>query len=415
MVEKKLLPNGVRVIYEPLDHVRSCAIGVWVENGSCHEPDELSGMAHFIEHMLFKGTETRTAAQLAQAFDGIGGQVNAFTTKEHTCFYARTLDTHVQTAADLLCDMVLHSVFAQRDLDLERGVVLEEIGMYEDSPEDLVSEILSAACFPGQPLGRPILGYDKTLAAIDHAAMSRYHRTHYVAENTIVALSGSFTEKDLQAVCSLFSAMPSGQRNRLPSACYQKAAVVKKKEIEQNHLLLVFPAVSAADPRRYPLAVLNNILGSGMSSRLFQRVRERSGLCYSIYSYTSLYASAGVLGVYVALGREMQHDALGMIREELLLLREEGVTQDELVRAKEQLKTSLLMGLESTSTRMSALARSEMTYGSYISPRETAALLEAVTREDVQSLARQVLDFSRLSFSAVGNVDAPETYLALLH
>lgn len=413
MVEKKLLPNGVRLLYEPLEHVRSCAIGVWVENGSCHEPEALSGMAHFIEHMLFKGTETRSAAQLAQAFDAIGGQFNAFTTKEHTCFYARTLDTHVQSAAELLCDMVLHSVFAQKDLELERGVVLEEIGMYEDSPEDLVAEILASACFPNQPLGRPILGTEATLRTIDHKKMAEYCRLHYVAENTIVTLSGSFTEKDLKAVCDLFSAMPKGEKNILPAAAYQKAAVVKKKEIEQNHLLLVFPAVPAADPRRYPLAVLNNVLGAGMSSRLFQRVRERSGLCYSIYSYTSLYENTGILGVYVALGREMQQDALRMIREELSLLREQGITQDELVRAKEQLKASLLMGLESTSNRMSAMARSEMTYGNYISAEETVAALEAVTREDVQALAQALLDFAKLSFSAVGNVDPAEEYLKL--
>lgn len=414
MVEKKLLPNGVRLLYEPLDHVRSCAIGVWVENGSCHEPEALSGMAHFIEHMLFKGTETRSAAQLAQAFDAIGGQFNAFTTKEHTCFYARTLDTHVQTAAELLCDMVLHSAFAQKDLELERGVVLEEIGMYEDSPEDLVAEILASACFPAQPLGRPILGTEATLRTIDHETMAEYCRLHYVAENTIVTLSGSFTDADLSTVCSLFSAMPSGAGNTLPTAVYQKAAVVKKKEIEQNHLLLVFPAVPAADPRRYPLAVLNNVLGAGMSSRLFQRVRERSGLCYSIYSYTSLYDNTGILGVYVALGREMQQDALRMIREELSLLREQGITEDELVRAREQLKASLLMGLESTSTRMSAMARSEMTYGCYVSAEETVAALDAVTREDVQTLARTLLDFDKLSFSAVGNVDPAEDYLKLL-
>lgn len=415
MVEKKILPNGVRILFEPLDHVRSCAIGVWVENGSCHEPEELSGMAHFIEHMLFKGTETRSAAQLAQAFDTIGGQVNAFTTKEHTCFYARTLDTHVQTAAELLCDMVLHSTFAQKELELERGVVLEEIGMCEDTPEDLVAELLSAACFPKQPLGRPILGTAETLAAIDHKAMADYCRRRYTGENMLVTLSGSFTDKDLKTVFDLFSAVPVGEKTVLPAVSYKTAAVVKRKEIEQNHLLLVFPAVAAADPRRYPLAVLNNVLGAGMSSRLFQRVRERAGLCYSIYSYTSLYANAGVLGVYVALGRKMQQDALHMIREELLLLREQGITQDELVRAREQLKASLLMGLESTSARMSAMARSEMTFGTFVSPEETVALLEAVTREDVLALARELLDWDKLSFSAVGNVDAPEDYLKLLH
>ncbi|MCI5616077.1 MAG: insulinase family protein [Clostridia bacterium] len=413
MVEKIVLPNGVRVLHERLDQVRSCAIGVWVENGSCHEPEELSGISHFIEHMLFKGTETRTAGDLARAFDALGGQVNAFTTKEHTCFYARTLDTHVQQAAELLQDMVLHSAFRPQDVELERGVILEEIGMYEDSPEDLVAEVLSGACYPGA-LGRPILGTAQSLRGIDAAALKSYCRQRYVAENIILSLSGSFTDQDLAAVCQAFSAVPRGERTVLPPVEYKKSALVKKKEIEQNHLLLAFPAIPAADPRRYTLAALNNILGAGMSSRLFQRVREQSGLCYTIYSYTSLYANAGALGIYVALGKETQFDALTLIREELLRLRVEGVTEEELSRTKEQLKTSLLMGLESTNTRMSALARSEMTYGVYRSPEETAEALDAVTREDVLALAREVLDFDQASFAAVGNVSPAADYLTRL-
>ena len=414
MVEKRILENGVRVISEKLDQVRSCAIGVWVENGSCHEPEELSGMAHYIEHMLFKGTKTRSAAQLAEEFDAIGGQVNAYTTKEYTCFYARTLDTHVQRAAELLCDMVLHSTFRPADLELERGVILEEIGMYEDTPEDLVSELLTAAVYPGQPLGRPILGVEETLRRIDHDAMRTYCDRRYTAENLFVSISGSFSEEDRRMIDRLFSQIPRGERNHLPSAVYQKATVVKKKEIEQNHLLMAFPTVSASDPKHFALIVLNNILGAGMSSRLFQRVREQSGLCYTVYSYTSLYESTGLLGVYVALGKEMQQPALRMIREELLRLREQGVTEDELSRTKEQLKTSLFMGLENTNSRMTNLARTEMTYGEQKTPEETVAALEAVTREDVLSMAQEVLDFDQMSFSAVGDVCTAEEYRAFL-
>ena len=413
MVEKIILDNGVRVLHEKLEHVRSCALGVWVENGSCHEPDELAGISHYIEHMMFKGTETRTATDLAQAFDAIGGQVNAFTTKEHTCYYARTLDTHVQKAAELLCDMVLHSAFRPEDVDLERGVILEEIGMYEDTPEDLVSEILSAAVYPSQPLGRPILGTQGTLQHIDSAALKDYRSKQYVGENTIISLCGSFSDADLKAVCEAFSALPAGQPREMPQATYRKAVVVKKKDIEQNHLLLVFPGLYANHPDRYVLAALNNILGAGMSSRLFQRVRERSGLCYSIYSFTSLYQNTGVLGIYVALGRETQEDALRMIREELELFREEGVTQEELSRTKEQLKTTLLMSLESTNSRMSSMARNEMIFGHAQSPEEAVEKLEKVTVEDVHRLAKELLDFDQMSFSAVGNVSQPEEYQAL--
>ncbi|MBQ4577937.1 MAG: insulinase family protein [Clostridia bacterium] len=413
MVEKIILDNGVRVLHEKLEHVRSCALGVWVENGSCHEPDELAGISHYIEHMMFKGTESRTAADLAKAFDAIGGQVNAFTTKEHTCYYARTLDTHVQKAAELLCDMVLHSAFRPEDVDLERGVILEEIGMYEDTPEDLVSEILSAAVYPSQPLGRPILGTQGTLQHIDSQTLKDYCRSQYVGENTIISLCGSFSAEDLRAVCDAFSALPAGQPRKMPEAVYRKASVVKKKDIEQNHLLLVFPGLYANHPDRYVLAAMNNILGAGMSSRLFQRVREQSGLCYSIYSFTSLYQNTGVLGIYVALGRETQDDALRMIREELERFRDSGVTEEELSRTKEQLKTTLLMSLESTNSRMSSMARNEMIFGHAQSPEEAVEKLEKVTPADVHRLAKELLDFSRMSFSAVGNVSQPEEYQAL--
>jgi len=413
MVEKMILDNGVRVLHEKLEHVRSCALGVWVENGSCHEPDELAGISHYIEHMMFKGTETRTAAELAQAFDAIGGQVNAFTTKEHTCYYARTLDTHVQQAAELLCDMVLHSAFRPEDVNLERGVILEEIGMYEDTPEDLVSEILSAAVYPSQPLGRPILGTQGTLQHIDSQTLKDYCKKQYVGKNTIISLCGSFSDTDLKAVCDAFATLPVGEPADMPQATYRKAAVVKKKDIEQNHLLLVFPGLYANHPDRYVLAVLNNVLGAGMSSRLFQRVREQSGLCYSIYSYTSLYQNTGVLGIYVALGRDTQEDALRMIREELERFKTDGITAEELSRTKEQLKTTLLMSLESTNSRMSSMARNEMIFGHAQSPEEAVERLEKVTLEDVHRLAQELLDFQQLSFSAVGNVSQPEEYLAL--
>ena len=413
MVEKMILDNGVRVLHEKLEHVRSCALGVWVENGSCHEPDELAGISHYIEHMMFKGTETRTAAELAQAFDAIGGQVNAFTTKEHTCYYARTLDTHVQQAAELLCDMVLHSAFRPEDVNLERGVILEEIGMYEDTPEDLVSEILSAAVYPSQPLGRPILGTQGTLQHIDSQTLKDYCKKQYVGRNTIISLCGSFSDADLKAVCDAFATLPAGAPADMPQATYRKAAVVKKKDIEQNHLLLVFPGLYANHPDRYVLAVLNNVLGAGMSSRLFQRVREQSGLCYSIYSFTSLYQNTGVLGIYVAQGRDTQEDALRMIREELERFKTDGITAEELSRTKEQLKTTLLMSLESTNSRMSSMARNEMIFGHAQSPEEAVERLEKVTLEDVHRLAQELLDFQQLSFSAVGNVSQPEEYLAL--
>lgn len=413
MVEKITLDNGVRVLQEPLEHVRSCALGVWVENGSGHEPPERCGASHFIEHMLFKGTETRSAADLAQAFDAIGGQVNAYTTREHTCYYARTLDTHVREAGTLLWDMYAHSAFQKKDVELERGVILEEIGMYEDAPEDLVNEIACAAIYPDQAMGRPILGTPETLKALGPEELKDFCRQRYTGKNTILSVSGSYSQADLKAICDAFSALPAGKRLPPPSADYHKSAVVKKKDIEQNHLLLTFPGLAAGDSQRYTLAALNNILGAGMSSRLFQRVREASGLCYSVYSYTSLYQDSGLIGVYTALGRDTEKAALSMIREELERFCQDGVTPQELSRTKEQLKSSLLMSLESTNSRMSSMARNEISYGRQQTPEETVALLEAVTREDVVQLARKLLDPQKMSFAAVGKVADAGDYLAL--
>lgn len=410
MVEKLILPNGVRVLHQKLDHIRSCALGVWVESGSRHEPENLCGISHFIEHMLFKGTETYSAAQLAEEFDGMGGQVNAFTTKEHTCFYGRTLDTHVQHLAELLCDMYLRSRFAKEDTDLERGVILEEIGMYEDTPEDLVSEQLMQQVFPGSALARPILGYKETLKAMSHTDIADYCRSSYSGKNTIISLCGSFSQEDLDYICRLFGEMQPGEALQQDAPTYQPAFVLKKKDIEQNHLILLFPSLPLGSTDRFTLQVLNNLLGAGMSSRLFQRVREQSGLCYTIYSFNSLYADVGVLGVYVALGKETEHQALALIREELLRLCKDGISDAELQRSKEQLKTGLLMGMESTISRMNAMARNEMTYGRHITEDELTEGTDAVTAEAVRDLACRLLDFSKASFSAVGQVDTEAAY-----
>lgn len=410
MTQKITLPNGVRILHQKLDHIRSCALGIWAESGSRHEPEDLCGISHFIEHMLFKGTETCSAARLAEEFDGMGGQVNAFTTKEHTCFYGRTLDTHVQHLARLLSEMYLHSRFDPADMELERGVILEEIGMYEDTPEDLVSEQLMQQVFPGSALARPILGCKETLQAIDHKVIAAYCREKYCGSNTIVSLCGSFSQEDLDAICRIFGEMEPGDRLQRDDAAYQPAFVLKKKDIEQNHLIVLFPGLPLGDDDRFTLQVLNNILGAGMSSRLFQRVREQSGLCYTVYSFCSLYADVGVLGVYVALGKETEHQALRLIREELLRLCKEGITETELQRTREQLKTGLLMGMESTISRMNAMARNEMTYGRHVSEDELTAGVDAVTREAVQALACRLLDFSRASFSAVGQVDQEAAY-----
>ena len=414
MVKKETLPNGLRILTEQLEHLRSCAIGVWVESGSRHEPEELCGISHYLEHMLFKGTETRDAGTLAAQFDAIGGQVNAFTTKEHTCFYCRTLDQYLPQAAELLADMFFHSTFKPEDVDLERGVILEEIGMYEDTPEDLCNENMFGAIYGGTALGRPILGTRDSLKTIDSAALHAYKKQNYTPENTIIAVCGSFSEEQLREIREIFGKMQPGTPPVITETSYNPAFVLQSKDTEQNHLQLAWPGLKLGDKRRFALQAMNNILGGGMASRLFQQVREKHGLCYTIYSFQTGYLGTGVFGVYVALGRETEDKAIGLIRAVIDQFLEQGVTQEELDRTITQLKANLLMGLEGTTARMNGMARNEFLYGRQVEPEELIAGLEAVTREDVLALARELLRPEAMSFSAVGKVRTEEEYRALL-
>ena len=414
MVEKITLDNGVRIVHERLEHLRSCALGIWVESGSRHEPEELCGISHFIEHMMFKGTESRTAAQLAADFDAVGGQVNAFTTKEQTCYYCRTLGEYLPQAAELLCDMYFHSTFAEDAVELERGVILEEIGMYEDTPDDLVNEELFSAIYAGQKLGRPILGTRESLAGMKGADLRRYVAENYTPENTVVALCGSYTDEDLHKLAAVFEKMTPKAPPRIEPGVYQPCFTLREKDIEQNHLEIGFRGLPQGDERRYSMQVLNAVLGSGMSSRLFQRVREQNGLCYTVYSFCTAYMDTGVCGIYVALSRETELRALELILQVIREILENGITQEELERTVTQLKSNVLMGLESTSSRMSTLARNEFAYGRAVSEDEITRGFDAVTRESVLEVARQVFDFSQMSFSAVGKVrDAAEYKKAL--
>ena len=412
--EKQTLPNGVRILTEPVPGVRSAALGIWVGTGSRHEKAGENGAAHFIEHMLFKGTARRTAAQLAEEMDAVGGQVNAFTTKECTCFYARVLDTHLPRAADILCDMFFHSRFDDADVETERGVILEEIGMYEDNPEDLCAERLAGEVFRGSPLARPILGRKATLEKMDGAWLREYQRTHYGPRRIVVALAGSFTQADVDDLTARFSALAPVAPLSLRSAAYTPGVVVKKKAIEQNHLTLAFPGLPFADRRRFALQLLSSILGGGMSSRLFQQVRERQGLCYSIYSYGTCHDDTGYFGVYTALGKETERQALDTILRVIREVAGEGVTQAELDRAREQSKSNVLMGLESTQSHMSSLARGELLQGEVLDEDQIIAAYDAVTREDVRKLARELFRFDQASLSAVGRVGSAEEYQALL-
>ena len=409
-----LLPNGVQILTEAVPGVRSACLGIWVGTGSRHEAPSENGAAHFIEHMVFKGTQSRTAAQLAQEMDAIGGQVNAFTTKECTCFYARVLDTHLPRATDLLCDMLFHSRFREEDVQTERGVVLEEIGMYEDNPEDLCAERLAAAVFKGSPLARPILGKPSTLEKMTGEWLRQYMASHYLPGNLVVALAGSFAQSDVDALRDRFSSLTGGALPPVKPAAYHSAITVRKKAIEQNHITLAFPGLPYGDERRFALQLLSAVLGSGMSSRLWQRVREDQGLCYSIYSYGAGHLDTGLFAVYTALGRETEGRAIETICQVIREFADHGATQEELDRVREQSKSNVILGLESTQAHMSNLGRGALMQGEVLDPDQIIAAYDAVTREQVRDLAQEIFDFSQVSLSAVGRVRTGEEYRALL-
>lgn len=366
MYEKRTLPNGVRMVYEHMPHVRSAAIGVWIGVGSRYESPSDAGSAHFIEHMLFKGTAQHTASELAEHMDAIGGQVNAYTTREGTCYYARVLDEHLDRAGDLLAEMLFTSNFAEADVANECGVIREEMDMYADTPEDLVTERLIGAAFPGT-LGRPVLGRPATIERLTGARLRAFQLAHYIAPRIVVAVSGSFTEENLAHLAAHFSWLPARPDLTMRRGSYTPAFTLKRKAIEQNQISIGFPGLPTGSEARFTMALLSSILGGNMSSRLFQTVREKNGLCYAVYSYTAGFLDCGMFAVSAAVGRETEQRALALIRDELDRFRNDGVTQSELDRAREQVHASVLMAEESTAARMNKLGYSELYLGRVLS------------------------------------------------
>ena len=414
MYEKITLPNGARVVFERMEGVRSVSLGIWVGSGSRFERAEEGGSAHFIEHMLFKGTATRTAAQLAEEADALGGQLNAYTTRDNTCFYTRVLDTHLPRAAEVLADMFFRSRFDEADVENEKGVIGEEIDMYEDTPEDVAAENLLAGCFPGA-LGRPVLGTEETLAGLSGRSLRAFMERTYTAPRIAVALAGSFTDADVDAVARIFAQMPPAEHTEPERSAYAPCLTLREKAVEQNQLVLGFPGLETASEERFAMQLFSNILGGSSSSRLFQTVREKHGLCYSIYSFTAGYQDTGLFAVALAANRQSERRALGLTIDELRRIRDDGVTAAELERAREQVTASILMSLESSASRMNRLGYGELFLpGGALTPDELIERYEAVTLADVRSLAQRTLDFRRASLSAVGRVADGEEYRAAL-
>jgi predicted Zn-dependent peptidase len=405
-IRKQILPNGITLLTEHMPHVRSVTLGVWLRRGSRHEPPSLNGASHFIEHLVFKGTENRSAREIALAVDSIGGQMDAFTSKEYTCFYAKVLDAHVREAVDLLSDIVLRPLFDAKELERERKVIVEEIRMVEDAPEDLVYDLFSTHFYPGHALGRPIQGTEQTVRGLSRARLLGYFRENYVPRNILIVAAGNVQHAELAAlVRKSFGRMkrgghaePKGGKPRARGGIVTRA----KKELEQLHLLLGVPAFPESHANRYPLFVLNALLGGTMSSRLFQKVREERGLAYSVYSAVNSFRDSGVMMIYAGTSPDKGDEVLAVVAQELRDLCKAGPTAREVEVAKEHLKGSLMLSLESTSSRMSNLARQEMYHGRTFSMEEILLRLDRVGRADVHRMARRVFRPGTPALAAVG-------------
>ena len=361
MHRKFTLKNGVRVVCERIPHVRSVSAGIWVKTGSRNENAKNNGISHFVEHMLFKGTETRSAAQIAECIDNIGGQLNAFTGKECTCFYAKTLDEHIGIALDVLSDMFFNSVFDKRDIALEKQVILEEISMYEDSPEELVHDLLSETVWGGSSVGYPILGTKSSLKNINRRMILEYMDERYVQPNTVISVAGNFEEDRLEALLDKYFGgwePKNGRDGETRQIEFRPEISIKEKDTEQVHICLGFEGVKTGDDDMYPLLAVNNILGGGMSSRLYQKIREEKGLVYSVYSYPTAYMDTGLFTIYAGMKPENLKEVTNLIEEEVEDIRSNGITQAELERTREQMKGNYILGLESTSSRMNSIGKS---------------------------------------------------------
>jgi predicted Zn-dependent peptidase len=395
--------GGLRVISEPLEGVRSVALGVWIGVGSRFEHDHEAGISHFIEHMLFKGTPRYSAEEIAQLFDGLGGEVNAATGRDYTVVYARVLDEHLERAAPVLTDMLQRPGFF--DLDQEREVVLEEIAMYEDDPQDQVHDLMSLAVFPGQALGRPVIGTAEVIGGVPESGVRAYHRSHYTAPNMVVAAAGHVDHDRLVTLSErlLADLAPAHADGGFAAAVAgPPELVVKEKPTEQYHLCLGGPGLTRNDPRRHVQSVLDTVLGGSMSSRLFQEIREKRGLAYAVGSYVVGYADTGQVGIYLGTREENLGTALEVVAGELRRLADQPLGADELRRAQDHLKGRLVLGLESPGMRMNRIGKAVLTETELLTVDEIIERVEAVTPEQVQELAQRYWLPERLSAAAIG-------------
>jgi predicted Zn-dependent peptidase len=407
---KTVLDNGITVISEPVDSVRSVSLGIWFAVGSRDESPAEAGMSHFMEHMMFKGTPTRSAKDISEEFDRMGAEFNAGTSKEYTVYYARFLDQHLPTAFELLSDMVSNASLADEECVKERNVVIEEIKRMEDNPEDQVGEIFESALWPNHPIGLPVIGSRETVSTFDHDAAVAFRTKHFLTGNVVVAAAGNVDHDDIIALAEKFLVnLPVGPRTpRVHAASVeQESLVALNKDTEQAHILLGMVTMDARDEDRFALQMMNDVVGGGMSSRLFQQIREQRGLAYAVQSYPALYQDTGQFTVYVGTGPENVGEVIEVIRAEFAKVAEEGITADELARAQESAAGHLALSTEATRNRMMRLGRSEVCGNIVLSAEEAINRFNAVTLDDVKRVAGKLLT-AKTTLAVIGPVSESE-------
>jgi predicted Zn-dependent peptidase len=413
MLIKNTLENGLRVVCEKIDYVRSVTIGIWVRTGSRYENDDNNGVSHFIEHMLFKGTNKRTAKEIAENIDCIGGQINAFTGKEYTCYYTKTLDSHMNEAFDVLADMLLNSKFSVDDIEVEKKVVKEEINMYEDAPEELVSDLLHKTVWKNDSLGYPILGTSETLEKITREKIIDYKNQNYNPKNIVIAAVGNLdTEKFIDLVNEYFKVIKSNEflEDNYKKSEFNGGLFVKNKDTEQTHMCIGFKGVEHGDEKLYSLSALNNIFGGGMSSRLFQKIREEMGLVYSIFSYPSSYIKTGIYTIYAAMNADFTEKVIELIKVEIENLIKNGITSQELNKAKEQLKGNYILGLESTGSRMHSIGKTEIILNKDHDIDKILNYIDKIKIEEIEEVLKMVFNFDNIGLTLVGKIKEEKNY-----
>ncbi|WP_263358271.1 M16 family metallopeptidase [Acidicapsa ligni] len=407
-LRRTVLPNGLIVLTERMEHLRSVAMGVWVKSGSRYEAAEINGISHFVEHMLFKGTRSRSAQHIAREMDAIGGNLDAFTGKETICFSVKALSNHVPIALDVLSDLVLNPTFADNDIERERGVILEEIKIDEDNPDVLVHEIFTQNFWKDQPLGKPILGTTKTVSGMGQTTLFDYHGDRFRGGNMVFSAAGQLDhDQFVESIAQKFGSLSAGTTEMNFQTAEVSAPIIlrNKRSLEQVQICLGVPSPPITDENRYATLILNTVLGGGMSSRLFQTIREERGMAYSIYSDLSPYSDTGSLCVYAGTSADKALEMIDLVMAEFSALKETLLTTEELTRAKEQVKGNILLGLESSNARMSNLARQEMYFRHFFSVEEVLDRLDAVTAEQVQMMAQKLFVSERIAVTLLGRLD----------